>query len=180
MRGHWVVSYGNGHCALKDSQPLARGGLNDKKATPGNNLELSNTQRVKATHRAHRAVHTQVSEHACAYISTHSCTHMHCRGGSISPHALDPGATQPQQAQPLTQQPQQRQQQQPAPTMDSLDVSAGEMSVCAAAWRTHMVVFSSPWEDSVVEMLAVYTCAEVSMGVGMPERAWGCSCALAL
>eukprot|EP00983_Pelagomonas_calceolata_P102439 1158804-Pelagomonas_calceolata.AAC.4 len=46
-------------------------------------------------------------------------------------------------------------------TLDSLDVSAGDMGVCAGAWSTHMVVFSTPWEDSSVEVLAVYRCKEV-------------------
>jgi len=45
-------------------------------------------------------------------------------------------------------------------TLDSLDVSAGDMGVCAGAWSTHMVVFSTPWEDSSVEVLAVYRCKE--------------------
>lgn len=56
--------------------------------------------------------------------------------------------------------------------LDCLDVPpvGGDMSVCAAAWRTHMVVLSAPWEDSSVNVLAVYECQDVGVGEGGGEE----------
>ncbi|KAL6762255.1 hypothetical protein V8C86DRAFT_2523381 [Haematococcus lacustris] len=51
------------------------------------------------------------------------------------------------------------------PPLCGLDVSWHDASVCAAAWSSHMVVFSTPWEDSVVDMLACYKCEEPAMAL---------------
>ena len=34
--------------------------------------------------------------------------------------------------------------------------------MCAGAWRTHMVVFSAPWEDSSVDVISLYQCEQVT------------------
>ncbi len=43
-----------------------------------------------------------------------------------------------------------------------VDCSEADASVCVAAWRTHMLVFGTPWDDCVVRMLAMYRCEPVS------------------
>ena len=45
--------------------------------------------------------------------------------------------------------------------LDCLAVSAGDASMCAAAWASHFVVFATPWEESQIRTVAVYRCEEV-------------------
>lgn len=56
--------------------------------------------------------------------------------------------------------------QRPAPTnpLCCVDVSPADATLCAAAWRTHLVVFATPWDDSIVRMMALYKCEEVGGG----------------
>lgn len=62
----------------------------------------------------------------------------------------------------------------PAPAVANplccVDVSPVDATVCAAAWRTHMVVFATPWDDSVVRMMAMYRCEDSagSLSVDVP------------
>ncbi len=49
----------------------------------------------------------------------------------------------------------------PQEPLCGLDVSGEDSSVCAAAWASHMVVFATPWDDSLVRMIALYRCEEV-------------------
>jgi hypothetical protein len=44
----------------------------------------------------------------------------------------------------------------------AVDVCSEDATVCAAAWRTHLVVFATPWNDSDVRILALYKCEHVS------------------
>jgi hypothetical protein len=56
-----------------------------------------------------------------------------------------------------------------------VDVSGEDATVCAGAWRSYMVVFSTPWNDSLVRMIALYKCEEVggrvlTAGTGLDVR----------
>jgi hypothetical protein len=49
----------------------------------------------------------------------------------------------------------------PDEALCGVDVSGEDATVCAGAWRSYMVVFSTPWNDSLVRMIALYKCEEV-------------------
>lgn len=52
----------------------------------------------------------------------------------------------------------------PSNPLCAIDTSAADATVCAAAWKTHFVVFATPWDTTSLRMLALYKC-EPSQGM---------------